>query len=95
MSAPSNRINPTASDTTIGKNSPSVFGLIAPIPTGPSVNPPIKRRTMVGRCSLRDKTVRKQPDPRAKHKAQSPWLFCTLVTAIWNIDVTLFNETLN
>ena len=82
MSAPSNRINPTASDTIIGKNSPSVFGSIAPIPIGPSVNPPSKRKTIVGRCSLRDKTVRKQPDPRAKHKVQSPWLSCALVAAI-------------
>ena len=66
----------------ISINSTSIFGLITSVPIGLSVNPLSKRRTILGIFGLRNNTVSKQPNPRAKYKAYIPWLFCALLAAI-------------
>ena len=49
VSPPSNKISPTASETIIGKNSPSSFGWSTFKPSAPRANPPSNKSTIVGR----------------------------------------------
>ena len=68
---PSKRIIPTASETIIGRNSPSALESRIPIPSDPSTNPPSSRRTIVGKCSLLESAVRRHPAPTDRQSAQS------------------------